>query len=293
MTERKKQANILITGTSSGLGLESAILFAEHGYKVYATMRNLNKSKAIKDRITDKMSIKIKQLDVTSSNAVNNVVHDIIEEDGAIDILLNNAGAGFAKTLEQTSEEEIDWMMDVNFKGAVRTTKAVLPYMRKKKAGHIINISSVGGLVGQPFNELYCASKFALEGFTESLASYLSIPFNIHFSLIEPGGMRSEFMNTAVTKTINSDGAFATGEYTPIFTQYFEGNKKRADSDEGRTYQSGRDVAKVILQVVESDRPPLRIRTSDWGEKLCHIKTDADPDGLKLLDYVNNYFLNV
>lgn len=283
--------NILITGCSSGLGLESALFFAKNGYKVYATMRNLNKGKAIKDHISKgQLNIELLPLDVTSYSSIVSVVEHIITKDGRIDILLNNAGAGFAKTLEQTNEEEIDWITDVNYKGVVRTTKAVLPHMRKAKSGRIINISSVGGLVGQPFNELYCASKFAIEGFTESLASYLTEAFNVKFSLIEPGGIKSEFMNTAVSKTINKDGEFATGEYAPIFKQYLAGNKERATQPQGRTIQDGQKVAKIILEVAEMEEPPLRIRTSEWGNNLCRLKTTADPDGTKLLSYVKDYY---
>src|SRR5579885_1691531 len=166
--------NVLITGTSSGLGLETAILFARNGDKVFATMRDLSKKSQLLTRIeNEKLDIDLLQLDVTDEASVMTCIEKIIASAGHIDILINNAGGGFAKTTEQATEEEIKWVTDLNFFSVVRCTKAVLPTMRKFKKGRIINISSIGGLVGQPFNEFYCASKFAVEGYTEALASYV------------------------------------------------------------------------------------------------------------------------
>ncbi len=284
--------NIIITGTSSGVGLESAILFAKNNYKVYATMRNLEKAETLNKVIKENnLSIEILQLDVTDNTSIISTINTIIEKEGKIDILLNNAGAGFAKTLEQTNQEEIDWVTDVNYTGVVRTTKAVLPHMRSSKSGHVINVTSIGGIVGQPFNELYCGAKFAVEGFTESLASYVSKPFNIHFSLIEPGGIATEFMTSAVKNTQNKEGELATGEYAPIFHKYLSGAQSRAKKEDVSPYQTGKEVAEVILKVAETEKPPLRVRTSDWAENLSSLKTQMDPDGTKLVDQVNSYFL--
>ncbi|WP_075343944.1 SDR family oxidoreductase [Tenacibaculum agarivorans] len=284
--------NILITGTSTGVGFEAALLFAEHNYKVYATMRNLKKANTLQEEAKKRnLSIEILRLDVTDNDSILKAIDLIIAQDGKIDILLNNAGAGFAKTLEQTSQEEIDWVTDVNYTGVIRTTKAVLPFMREKKAGHIINVTSIGGLVGQPFNELYCGAKFAVEGFTEALASYISPTFNINFSLVEPGGITTEFMNNAVQKTQNENGELATGEYAPIFHKYLSGAQDRASNEELPMYQTGKQVAEVIFKVAETDTPPLRVRTSVWSENLGNLKTQLDPDGSKLLKQVQSYFL--
>ncbi len=284
--------NILITGTSTGVGFESAILFAKNGFKVYATMRNLKKADNLRNKINEeKLNIDILTLDVTLNDSIESAIKVIIEKDGQIDVLLNNAGAGFAKTLEQASLPEIDWVTDVNYTGVVRTTRAVLPYMRDAKSGHIINVTSVGGLVGQPFNELYCGAKFAVEGFTEALATYVSEPFNIKFSNIEPGGIATEFMNNAIAKTSDEKGEMATGEYAPIFQKYLEGAQNRAANEKTSPYQTGKEVAEVILKVAEMDNPPLRIRTSEWAENMCQLKTQADPDGHKLVNQVKEYFL--
>lgn len=283
--------NVLITGTSTGVGFECAILFAKNGYKVYASMRNLSKATDLQKRIAEEnLNIELLTLEVTDTNSIKSAVDTIIEKDGRIDILINNAGAGFAKTTEQATEEEIRWVTDVNYLGTVFCTQAVLPFMRKQKSGQIISITSVGGLVGQPFNELYCAAKFAVEGFMEGLATYVSDAFNIKISCVEPGGITTEFFKSAVGKTM-TDGQFATGEYLPIFEKYMAGSQRRANETKETVYQSGLEVAEVILNVAKQANPPLRIRTSKWAENFCKFKTEADPDGSKIVNQIKSTFL--
>ncbi|WP_282147737.1 SDR family oxidoreductase [Algibacter lectus] len=283
--------NILITGTSTGVGFESSILFAKNNYKVYATMRNLKKAEALKKRIEEEnLDIELLSLDVTSIESIQSAVNIIIEKDGKIDVLLNNAGAGFAKTTEQSTEEEIRWVTEVNYHGVVFCTQAVLPFMRKQKSGQIISVTSVGGLVGQPFNELYCGAKFAVEGFMEGLATYVSDAFNIEITCVEPGGIATEFMTSAIEKTAK-EGQFATGEYLPIFERYMAGNQKRAEESTEQVYQTGAEVANVVLNVAQNENPPLRIRTSQWAEDFCELKTKADPDGTKIVNQIKNSFL--
>jgi len=284
--------NVLITGTSTGVGFESALLFAQNGFKVYASMRNLTKGEELKNKAAaERLDIHLLQLDVTDLSSIQTAVDTIMQEDGRVDILINNAGAGFGKTTEQASIEEIKWVTEVNYLGVVYCTRAVIPIMRKQRSGHIINITSVGGLVGQPFNELYCGAKFAVEGFTESLATYVGDPFNIQFSLVEPGGISTEFMKSAIASTTSAEGELASGEYLPIFQQYLTGTQTRAAEGALQVYQTGAEVAAVILHVAQEENPPLRIRTSEWAKALCHLKTVADPDGSKLLAQVKGSFL--
>lgn len=283
--------NVLITGTSTGVGLESAVLLAKQGYKVYASMRNLEKAEGLQERINkEQLDIEVLSLDVTDVASIQSAVQTIIEKDSRIDMLINNAGAGFAKTTEYASEEEIHWVTEVNYLGVIFCTQAVLPYMREQKSGQIINVSSVGGLVGQPFNELYCGAKFGVEGYMESLATYVSEPFNIKITNVEPGGIATAFMQSAVAKT-TSEGQLAQGEYLPIFEKYLAGNQKRANEGKEQVYQTGEEVAQVILKVVEQDNPPLRIRTSAWAEAFTKLKTASDPDGLKLVNQIKESFL--
>jgi Short-chain alcohol dehydrogenase of unknown specificity len=283
--------NVLITGTSTGVGFESAILFAQKGYKVYATMRNVSKATVLLEKAkSENLTIEILHLDVTDLSSIKAAVNTIIEKDGKIDVLVNNAGAGFAKTTEQASEEEIRWVTEANYHGVVFCTQAVLPFMRKQKSGQIINVTSIGGLVGQPFNELYCGAKFAVEGYMEALATYITDAFNINITNVEPGGISTEFMASAIGKTA-INGQFASGEYLPIFEKYMAGSQKRAKESKDQVYQTGLEVAEVILHVAQSDNPPLRIRTSKWAEEFCSLKTSADPDGTKLVNQLKKSFL--
>lgn len=283
---------ILITGTSTGVGKALAVSLAQKGHTVWATMRNLAKKDALEAEaesagVTAKLSIK--QLDVEHTDSVNACVKDMLEKEGSIDVLINNAGAGFIRSVEQATYDELDWVMNINFMGTVRCIKAVIPHMRQARSGHIINVSSVGGLVGQPFNEMYCASKFAVEGLTESMASYMTAGFGIKFTSVEPGGISTEFASNVMEK-VGKTGGVLQDEYAPMLGMYTaqfharnssdaaaaqEGEKKKPSS------QTAQEVADVIIQCVENPEPPVRCRTSEWAEDFCNLKTSADPDGKK------------
>jgi len=278
---------VLITGTSTGLGISIAVQLAQKGMKVYATMRNLDKKSALEEAAQNAgVSLEIKRLDVQDISTVEQCVAEIIEQEGQIDILINNAGAGFVRTTEQATEEEIQWVMDVNFMGVVRCTKAVIPHMRQAKSGHIINISSVGGLVGQPFNEIYCAAKFAVEGYTESMACYIQPYFNINFTIVEPAGIQTEFANN-VFKQLQSTGGMKDDDYRPILDKYIGGARNRMDG----LYQTPDQVAEVVVDCIESPEPPIRTRTSKWSREFCDLKTQADPTGKLLQGVVIKTFL--
>ncbi|GLB52967.1 short-chain dehydrogenase/reductase [Neptunitalea chrysea] len=271
---------VVITGTSTGLGLETAILFAKQNFTVYATMRNLAKQDLLLAAAkTNNVIVQVLPLEVTSITSITSAITTIVEKEGRIDVFINNAGAGFAKTTEQATEEEVDWVLDVNFKSVVRCVKAVLPVMRAQKSGHIINISSVGGLVGQPFNELYCAAKFAVEGYTEAMATYLPQNFGIHFTAVEPGGIATEFTKSATEKTLGTTG-LPQDNYLPIIQQYIGKRQERAAAGNTPSFQTATEVAEVVLQVAQTSTPPIRIRTSAWAEVFCNFKTEKDPNGL-------------
>ena len=267
---------VLITGASTGLGYETAILLAKQGYKVYATMRNLNKQDTLLQIAQENnLDIIIQQLDVTDIESIQTTVKRILKNEEKIDILINNAGAGFVKTTEHASDDEIMWQLNLNLMGVIRMTKAVLPSMRARREGHIINISSVGGLVGQPFNEIYCATKFGVEGYTEALSSYVQPKFNVKFSVIEPGGIQSEFTNNVMAH-LDSTGGIQSDEYKPILNTYLNGLKKNYGPGSSQT---SNEVAQVILNTIENEEPPIRTRTSPWSETFTELKTKADPTG--------------
>lgn len=180
-------SNIVITGCSTGIGFATAVLLAENKHTVFATMRNPAKQPALQD-FTDKknLPIIIRPLDVTKDDSVQNIISQILDEAGKIDVLINDAGIGKIGPVEELPVENFINEMDTNFIGAVRCTKAVLPSMRAKKSGLLINISSVGGRVFNDFSAPYAASKAALEAFSECLAMEV-IPFGIRVALVEPG----------------------------------------------------------------------------------------------------------
>ncbi len=281
---------ILITGTSTGLGIQIAVQAAQKGHRVYATMRDLSKRGALEDAAkAANAKLNVLALDVQDTASIAAAVDQIIEIEGRIDTLINNAGAGFVRTTEQASEDDISWVMDVNFMGVVRCTKAVLPHMRKARLGHVITISSVGGLVGQPFNEIYCAAKFAVEGYTEALASYVTPYFGINFTTVEPGGIQSEFAAN-VMKHVEATGGMLDDEYLPILQKYVGGAQSRMGGSD--IYQTSDQVAAIVVDVVDAQDPPIRIRTSNWSEKFTRLKTELDPDGKKQQAAVIEQFLS-
>lgn len=281
---------ILITGTSSGLGISIAVQAAKAGHTVCATMRNMDKRRSLDAAAAAAgVSLHVLKLDVQDTASVTAVVDQVITSHGRIDVLINNAGAGFVRTTEQASEEDIHWAMDVNFMGVVRCTKAVIPHMREARSGHVINISSVGGLVGQPFNEIYCAAKFAVEGYTESLATYVTPHFGIHFTVVEPGGISSEFAAN-VMKHVGATGGMLEDEYLPILQKYIGGASTRAAGTD--IYQTPDEVAAVVMKCLNAKEPPIRTRTSKWGEGFAALKTDLDPDGKKQQARVIEQFLS-
>lgn len=283
---------ILITGTSSGIGLETAIMLAEQGHKVYATMRDLNKKSALENEAQNRNAkLHIRQLDVQNEKSIQACVDEIIAKEHRIDVLINNAGAGFIRPMEQASMDEIQQVMDVNFYGVIRCCKAVMPYMRQQKSGHIINVSSVGGLIGSPVNEIYCAAKFALEGLSESLATYLEPYFGIHISLIEPGGTISEFGNS-LTKYFESNGGILNDDYKPLMEDYMAYRSTFTEEFKEKAFQKPADIAKVIIRCMNDPHPKVRYLTSEGTLAFTRLKTSLDPDGELLKAQVRKGILN-
>ncbi len=183
-----KSKNILITGASSGIGRETVRYFAAHGWKVAATMRNPNKA----GDLVNIPGVAIYPLDVTQPHGAEQTIIKAWEDMNGIDVVVNNAGYGALGILEGASDDQIIRQLDTNVMGTLRVIRYILPLMRKRKKGTIINISSIAGRMGLPLYSLYHASKYAVEGLSESLFYELH-PFNIKIKLIEPGPVRTEF----------------------------------------------------------------------------------------------------
>jgi len=283
---------ILITGCSTGLGVALTVRAAQAGYRVVATMRNLGKRETLDSALLGAgVSADIRALDVTDLDSIDACVSGVLADHGSIHALINNAGAAQLRTTEQATDAELQWMTEVNYYGVVRMTKAVLPGMREARDGRVINISSVGGLVGQPFNDYYCAAKFAVEGYTESLASYVGPAFGLHFTAVEPGGISTPFAQNALAHFAQT-GGMVDDEYKPILEAYIGGAQARADSGSTFAYQTADEVAAVVMDVLHANTPPLRIRTSEWAEEFTALKTQGDLDGLRQRDDVVTRFLS-
>ena len=181
---------ILITGTSTGIGKLTAIYFAKQGWNVAATMRDPQKGN---DLLTYK-NVKVVPCDVMDQKSIQQAIAITLEHFGNIDVILNNAGYALVGAFEAMSDEQIKKQFDTNVYGTMNVTRAILPYFREKKAGTIITTTSMGGLITFPLYSVYHATKWALEGFMESL-QYELRPFNIKVKNIEPGAIKTEFEN--------------------------------------------------------------------------------------------------
>ena len=185
------QKVILITGCSSGFGLLTAVRLAARGHFVWATMRDLSKKQALEDALAQRQTQAfIRELDVTKPSTIKNIVEEIQKTHFHVDVLVNNAGYGIAGFFEDLSEEEIRAQMETNFFGVQNVCRAIIPLMRERHQGKIINISSVAGQVAVPCLSAYNTSKWALEAFSESLYYELGL-FGISVVLVEPGSYRT------------------------------------------------------------------------------------------------------
>jgi NAD(P)-dependent dehydrogenase (short-subunit alcohol dehydrogenase family) len=241
----------IVTGSSSGIGLETSVSLAQNGFLTYATMRNLDKSSIIKTAAdNESLPIKVVQLNVADNRMINNAIQAIVSEAGRIDILVNNAGYGLVGAFEDLSiDDEIKNQYETNVFGLMRVTQAVLPIMRRQKSGIIVNVSSGAGLFGYPGGSAYVSTKFAVEGLSESMAYELE-PFGIKVVLIEPGFIKTNFANAMVLAKKAQD---PSSPYSEMMQRI------QANSNEMAKNASSVDVvSKAILEAVTSKSPNLR-----------------------------------
>jgi NAD(P)-dependent dehydrogenase (short-subunit alcohol dehydrogenase family) len=235
---------VLITGCSSGIGRDLAQQLTRSGYTVVATARGLE--------ALDDLRAELKlALDVTQPESIKRAVDDTLQSFGRIDVLVNNAGYAMPGAVEEISDEQVQKNFDVNVFGTMRMVRAVVPHMRKRGCGRIINISSIGGKLVVPVNGVYSATKFALEALSDALRLELAA-FGIQVALIEPGSIKTQFDDTAQAhaQSIFSNPA------SPYRTLYQQSQLVTADM---RQDESGPEiVSKVIQQVIEDSRPKAR-----------------------------------
>jgi NAD(P)-dependent dehydrogenase (short-subunit alcohol dehydrogenase family) len=244
----------VVTGSSTGIGYETSLILARNGFHTFATMRKLDGegTKQLSNIVKDEnLPLEIIQLDVNNDKSVIDAINRIAKEkDGRIDVVVNNAGYDLMGALEQTSIDEIKAQFETNFFGAVRVMQAVIPLMRKQGRGIIVNITSLGGRISFPLNSPYHATKFALEGLSESIQYELE-PFGIKIIVVEPGGVGSNFIKNLKWASKASDPSNST--YRSIQNNILEFFKQWTQN-----LTNPSEVAKAILKAVESDNPDFR-----------------------------------
>jgi NAD(P)-dependent dehydrogenase (short-subunit alcohol dehydrogenase family) len=237
-----------------------------------ATLRNPAGDGALRAAAAEAgVELDVRILDVTDPRAVESCVAGVVADHGGLDALVNNAGAGYVGTIEQVSMEDMRRVMEVNYFSVVAMTKAALPHLRTS-GGRVVTVSSVGGAVGQPFNEAYCAAKFAVEGFLESLAPVAGA-VGVGVSIVEPGPVATEFVNSV---GVDIGAMFeAAGPYLPAMQAYLDRVMAMFGSDDSQTADQ---VAEVIIGVLGAEAPALRVQTGSWATEFVAMKL-RDLDG--------------
>lgn len=246
-----RQRVVLITGASSGIGRACALYLAQRGFRVYGTSRHASELQAgggadSSDAAANGFSMLA--MDVTNDQSVESGVNAVLCREGRLDVLVNNAGMGIAGPLESTSIEEATRQFDVNFFGVFRLCSAVLPAMRRQGGGYIVNIGSIGGVVAIPYQGLYSASKFALEGLSEALRLEVR-PLGVRVVVIQPGDYKTAFTkNRRLIGRSNEDG---------VYQKPFRSALERMTEDE-RSGPDPEEVARLLHRIVETRNPRLR-----------------------------------
>ncbi len=236
-----------ITGCSTGFGRELAKEVLKDGYKAVVTSREVNDVQDIVDAYPENaMAVK---LDVTNAGEIEMAVGKALQHFGHIDVLVNNAGIGYFGAIEESEEDQVRRMFEINFWGLAAVTKAVLPGMRAQRSGHILNVASIGGLVGFPAVGFYNATKFAVDGYSDALSKEVA-PLGIKVTVICPSGFRTDWAGRSANNSkIVIDDYKATAE----------ANKSNIRGYSGKQPGDPVKAAKAMVKVVETENPPLHL----------------------------------
>lgn len=265
---------IFITGVSSGFGKEMANEAARAGNTVVGTVRLKEQLEEVNSILPGKTFGYL--LDVNDHEKVNEVIKNVVDKFGKIDVLINNAGYGLMGAVEETSMEEARMQMETNFFGALAVTQAVLPFMRKNKGGHIIQFSSIAGIISAPGLGLYNASKHALEGMSEALSLEVA-PLGIKVTLVEPGPFRTKWAGGSMKFTDKSisDYAATAGKLQDTITGY--SGEQPGDPVKG---------AQAVLEIIEAQNPPLRLFLGKVAVERVRAKIKMLKDNLEAWEAV-------
>lgn len=252
---------VFITGASSGFGKAAVQLFQQKGWNVVATMRTPEKE----NELHSLPNVLFSRLDVTDPDSIAEAVRAAIAGFGRIDVLVNNAGYGTLGVLEAAADDVIRRQIDTNLIGLINVTKAVLPFMRAQRSGTIINVSSIGGRVTFPFSSLYHATKFAVEGLTDSLQYELN-PLGIRLKIVEPGGYKTDF----VSRSMDYYGAAAIVDYEQAFQKF------AAKLETWPLSENIMEVAEAIYSAATDSSEQLRYPTDAHGRQLLEARQQMD-----------------
>jgi NAD(P)-dependent dehydrogenase (short-subunit alcohol dehydrogenase family) len=263
-------ASVLVTGCSSGFGKLTALLFARHGHTVFATMRDVGRAGPMEAMAADEgLDVRVLPLDVTDDASVRAAVADAEDQaGGALDVVVNNAGVELRGAVESCSDAEVLAQFDTNVFGVVRVVRAVLPAMRERRRGVIVNVSSIAGLVARPYGGIYSATKHALEAISEALHHELR-PFGIRVAVVEPGQFETELLANAVV----ADGFGPDSPYRAASDRFDVAI--RGLSPDGRRAPA-EVVADAIVAVAFDDDAGLRHLVGSDAELVMSVRNSGD-----------------
>ncbi len=268
-------ANVLITGTSSGFGMLMALQFARKGDRVFATMRTTAKATELQKRAAaENLKIGVLQLDILDDKSVSAAVEEATKIGGAIDVLINNAGMELRSSIEDADDDEIRRQFDTNVFGTMRVIRAVLPAMRERGAGTIVNLSSIAGIVAPPYGGFYSASKHALEAISEALHYELSA-FGVRVIVIEPGAFDTQFNSNAFDARRFNE----TSPYHDLSQRFAASFSKLRGN--GGTPADPNDVAVTTYDAVHDGTPRLRYLVGADANLIATVRKQADFEGFE------------
>lgn len=265
---------LLITGVSSGFGRALAQEALAMGHKVVGTVRSAQAGRDFESLCAGSAFGRV--LDVTDFDAIDGVVPEIETSVGPIDVLVNNAGYGHEGIMEESPLSEMRRQFDVNVFGAVAMMKAVLPFMRQRRRGQILNITSMGGHITMPGIAYYCGSKFALEGISEALSKEVK-PFGIAVTAVAPGSFRTDWAGRSMTRTPRS---------IPDYDKIFDPVRRAREEKNGKQLGDPRKAARAMLAVIDADNPPVHLLLGSDALGLVRGKLSALEDEFRVWEAV-------
>ncbi len=257
--------SILITGSSTGLGRAAATLFASHGWTVFATMRS-------PDKETERQhtpGVTLLPLDVTDPAQIEDAAGRVLEL-GGVDVLFNNAGYGLFGAFEGATDAQLTRQLDTNLLGVLRTTQAFLPHFREKQSGLLITTTSIGGLVTFPFNSVYHATKWAIEGWSESLAFELA-PFGVRVKTVSPGGIATDFAGRSLDVAAHPAYESSIQKVMTVFQ----------DPERAKNYSTAEQIAEVVYEAATDGSDKLRYMAGADAQALYAQRLEAGDEAFR------------